>query len=157
MISIYLKKKKKEVENLKDDETLSTVLPKSCTKILGASKQKGKEKEKLLSELSQPLETPKKTTATHYILSISSHRFSFSFSLPRSFLFNYLYHLLFFSCNHTILDKNYQTISAFFLLKFPVGLLRKIVGFLWFAKDDNHESKDKDDSIENLQSYTSLV
>ena len=54
MISIYLKKKKKEVENLKDDETLSTVLPKSCTKILGASKQKGKEKEKLLSELSQP-------------------------------------------------------------------------------------------------------
>ena len=47
------KEKKEEVENLKDDETLSTVLSKSCTKILGASKQKGKEKEKLLSELSQ--------------------------------------------------------------------------------------------------------
>ena len=55
-VSIWspFKKQKKRVENPKDDETLSTVLPKSCTKILGASKQKGKEKEKLLSELSQP-------------------------------------------------------------------------------------------------------
>ena len=50
---LHLKKKKK-FENPKDDETLRIVLPKSCTKILGASKQKGKEKEKLLSELSQP-------------------------------------------------------------------------------------------------------
>ena len=48
------KKKKKKVENPKDDETPSTILPKSYTKILGASKQKGKEKEKPLSELRQP-------------------------------------------------------------------------------------------------------
>ena len=53
-LHLFKEKKKKEVENLKDDETLSIVLPKSCTKILGASKQKGKAKEKPLSELRQP-------------------------------------------------------------------------------------------------------
>ena len=52
--SPFKKKKKKKVENPKDDETPSTVLPKSYTKILGAGKQKGKEKEKPLSELRQP-------------------------------------------------------------------------------------------------------
>ena len=36
-------------------------------------------------------------------------------------------------------------------------MLRKIAGFLGFAKDDNHESKDKDDGTKNLQSYISLV
>ena len=149
---------KKKVENPKNDETLSYSITQKLHQNFGCKQTKRQTKRKAVEWVKPAIRNAEKDHGHPLYSFLFFPPLLFLFlSLPRSFLFNYLYHLLFFSHNHTILDKNYQTISAFFLLKFLVGLLRKIAGFLGFAKDDNHESEDKDDGIENLQSYTSPV
>ena len=84
---------------------------------------------------------PKNTTATH------------------SYTFHFFPPLLFLSSKHLSHSNTGRKLPSnqllFFLLKFPMGLLKKIAGFLGFSKDDNHESKDEDDDNNNNNNINS--